>query len=227
MSQPENASRDAPMIKDPRDSALCMRNVRYDPLRFPARRAGGLSVPPHADPGNERSPGSRTGDIQIRNGEIRMERDTTQAKVLLSVAAVCAMLVGCAAQPISIERVNCNVGSCDADVHVEVKFGTCTVSAPDIDNYGSNNIFWNIDQASKDLGYRYPDEAVQLGIYLKSPAPIGCQNPSGVFDSPQRQTDWKFKLHDKGNRGTYCYGVYVVRDTPPSPCVYDPQIVNH
>ena len=156
-----------------------------------------------------------------------MERDITQAKVLVSVAAVCAMLVGCAVQPISIARVTCNGGSCDADVHVDVRFGSCTVSAPDIDNYGSNNIIWTIDASSKALGYKYPDEAVQLGIYLKSPPPSGCLDPTGVFDSPARINDWKFKLHDKGNVGTYCYGVYVVRDTPPSPCIYDPQVVNH
>jgi hypothetical protein len=157
-----------------------------------------------------------------------METDTTPAKVLLSMVAVCGVLLAaCATPPMSIARVNCNGGSCDADVHVDVRLGTCTVSAPDIDNYGSNNIFWTIDASSKALGYKFPDEAVQLGIYLKSPPPSGCQPPSGVFDSPQRLNDWKFKLHDRGNLGTYCYGVYVVRDTPPSPCTYDPSIVNH
>jgi hypothetical protein len=155
-----------------------------------------------------------------------MERDTAPAKVLLSVAAVCAMLLGGCATPEPIAPLRCTGGQCDADVHVDVRLGTCAVSAPNIDNMGSNNISWNIDQASKDLGYRFPDEAVQLGIYLKSPPPSGCKAPEGVFDSPH-QSKWKFTLHNKGTAGTYCYGVYVVRDTPPSPCTYDPQIVNN
>ena len=155
-----------------------------------------------------------------------MKRAITPAKILLQVAAACAMLVGCAT-PTPLARVNCNGGSCEVDVHVDVQGSSCTVSGPDIDNYGSNNIFWNIDASSKAAGYKFPDEAVQLGIYLKSPPPSGCQKPDGVFDSAKRENDWKFKLHDKGNPGTYCYGVYVVRDTPPSPCTYDPSIVNH
>jgi hypothetical protein len=115
-------------------------------------------------------------------------------------------------------------------VHVEIQSSTsCTVTGSDIDNTGANNIFWTIDASSRALGYKFPDEAVALGIYLKSPPPSGsgCLDPSGVFDSPQRQNDWKFKLHDKGTPGKYCYGIYVVRGMPPSPCLYDPSIVNH
>lgn len=155
-----------------------------------------------------------------------MKRAITPAKILLQVAAACAMLVGCAT-PTPLARVNCNGGSCEVDVHVDVQGSSCTVSGPDIDNYGSNNIFWNIDAASKGLGYRYPDDSVHLGISLKNPPPSGCMAPGSVFDSPQRQNNWKFKWHNKGTAGTYCYGIYVVRDTPPSPCTYDPQIVNN
>jgi hypothetical protein len=118
--------------------------------------------------------------------------------------------------------VNCNGGSCNVDVHVE----NCTVSAPDIDNYGSNNIFWTIDAPSRAAGYKFPDPAVHLGVWLKNPPPTGCLTPDGVFDSPDRQNDWKFKLHNNGIRGTYCYGVMVVQGSNTCPPL-DPQINNH
>ena len=153
-----------------------------------------------------------------------MKRDRTPAKLLLSVAAVCALLVGCATPKFELERVKCNTGNCDASVHVDPI--TCEVSGSDIDNWGSNNITWTIDQSSQARGFKFSDQAVHLGIFLKPPSPFGCQDAQGVFDSPQ-QTDKKFKLHNKGNQGTYCYGIYVVRDSPPSSCMYDPSIVNH
>jgi hypothetical protein len=155
-----------------------------------------------------------------------MGRDNRAAKGLLSAAAVCAALLGCATTK-TFTPVNCNGGSCDVDVHVDIQGSTCTVSAPDINNTGANNIFWNIDRASKDAGYRFPATAVHAGVWIKDPPPSGCKPPDNVFDSPDRQTDWKFKLHNKGTRGTYCYGVQVVRNSAPTPCTLDPQIVNN
>src|SRR5262249_33748898 len=117
--------------------------------------------------------------------------------------------------------VTCNGGRCDVDVHVE----NCTVSAPNIDNTGANNIFWNLDAASRQAGYKFPDESVHLGIWIKSPPPLGCISGDGVFDSPERQSDSKFKLHNKGTPGTYCYGVTVVKGS--TTCTLDPSIANH
>ena len=154
-----------------------------------------------------------------------MDRDSTPAKVLLITVAVCATLLGCATPMLA--AVPCTGGQCSVDVHVDVQGGSCTVSAPDIDNTGANNIFWNIDAASKNLGYKFPDNPAQPGIFLKSPPPTGCQAAGAVFDLPDRQNDWRFKWHNKGTPGTYCYGVRVVRNSAPTPCTLDPQIVNH
>jgi hypothetical protein len=120
-----------------------------------------------------------------------------------------------------------NAGRCEVDVHVDIQHGTCTVSAPDIDNTGAKNIFWTIDATSRAAGYKFPDEAMHLGVWIKNPPPSGCLAADGVFDSPERQNDWKFKLHNKGTPGIYCYGVQVVRNSAPTPCTLDPQIINH
>jgi len=109
-------------------------------------------------------------------------------------------------------------------VHVEIHGSTCTVSAPNIENTGANNIFWNIDRASQDAGYKFPDGT--RGVSFKSPPPSGCIAAGSVFDSPDRQNDQKFKWHNNGTRGTYCYGVQVVRSAAPTTCTLDPQIVN-
>ena len=109
-------------------------------------------------------------------------------------------------------------------MHIE----NCVITAPDIDNTGANNIFWNIDNASKHAGYTFA--AGTAGVTLKNAAPSGCVAPGGVFDSPDRQNNWKFKWHNKGNPGTYCYGVQIVNTTttPPQTCTpLDPSIVNH
>jgi hypothetical protein len=142
-------------------------------------------------------------------------------KGLICAVAVCSGLLGCAT-PKFLPPVNCKGGSCDVDVHVE----NCTVTAPKIDNYGANNIFWTLDRESREAGYKFPDEAVHLGVWLKSPPPIECIPADGVFDSPQRLNDWKFKLHNKGTPGTYCYGVTVVKGSTTCPPL-DPSIVNH
>ena len=145
------------------------------------------------------------------------------SKALLLAAVVCAGLVGCAT-PKFLAPVPCSGGRCDVDVHVDVSGSTCTVSAPDINNTGANNIFWNIDRESKDAGYKFPDGTG--GVFFKNPPPSGCIAAGSVFDSPERLNDHKFKWHDKGTRGTYCYGVQVVRNSAPTPCTLDPQIVN-
>jgi hypothetical protein len=142
-------------------------------------------------------------------------------KSLLCAAAVIAGLMGCA-PPRGLTAANCTGGHCDVDVYVD----NCVINAPKIDNTGANNIDWNI----KSSGYAFPDEAVHLGVWLKSPLSSGCASPNGVFDSPKRQSDTTFRLHNKGNPGTYCYGVQVVNTTttPPTTCPdLDPQIVNH
>ncbi len=145
------------------------------------------------------------------------------ARSLICGGVLIAGLMGCAG-PKALAPVVCNGGRCDIDVHVE----NCVITAPDIDNTGANNIFWNIDAASRRAGYKYPAVAVHLGVWLKDPPPSGCIAPGNVFDSPDRQNDGKFKLHNNGNRGTYCYGVQVVNPTtaPPQTCTLDPQIIN-
>ncbi len=155
-----------------------------------------------------------------------MKPNGTRAGIRLSVAVVCAALAGCAT-PQFLSPVPCSGGRCDVDVHVEIQGGTCKVTAPDIDNTGANNIFWNIDASSKLLGYRFSNDPAQPGIFLKNPPPSGCQAPGNVFDSPDRQNDSRFKWHNKGTPGTYCYGVRVVRNSAPTPCILDPQIVNN
>jgi len=142
------------------------------------------------------------------------------AKCLICVLLMIAGLAGCATS-LAPERVSCNGGRCNVDIHVD----NCTISAPDIDNFGANNIFWNIDAASKRAGYTFPDDAVHPGVSLKNPPPSGCANPEGVFDSPEQLNKWKFKWHNKGTRGTYCYGVRVVNGA--TTCTLDPFVVNH
>ena len=140
------------------------------------------------------------------------------------MTAVCALMVGCATQKFELERVKCNTGNCDASVHVNPI--TCEVSGSEIDNWGSNNITWTIDQQSQAAGFKFPNASARWGIFLKPASPFGCHDAGGVFDSPN-QNDKMFKLHNNGKPGTYCYGIYVVRDSPPSSCTYDPSIVNH
>ena len=150
-----------------------------------------------------------------------MGANTRPGKALVFAAAVCAGLAGCATP--KLMAVPCNGGRCEVDVHVTVSGRTCTVSAPDIENKGSNNIFWNIDDESKRLGYKFP--AGTGGVFFKSPTGT-CAAAGSVFDLPERLNDHKFKWHDKGTLGTYCYGVTVVRNSAPTPCTLDPQIVN-
>ena len=140
-------------------------------------------------------------------------------KSLICAAVVTAVLMGCAG-PNALAPVDCSAGSCDVDIHVD----NCVVTAPDINNTGANNIFWTLDKPSRDAGYKFPDEAAHLGVWIKSPPPSGCIAADGVFDEPKRQNDWKFKLHDKGTPGIYCYGVTVVKGS--STCTLDPSIVN-
>jgi hypothetical protein len=142
-------------------------------------------------------------------------------KGLLSAAAVSAALLGCAttAAPPGA-RVNCDTGSgaCDVPIHVG---GNCSITAPDVDVFGEKNIFWVIDQDSVQAGYKFPDSAVHLGVWIKDP-------PRGQFDSPDRQNDRRFKLHDKNaadGKGSFRYGVQVVNGS--TTCTLDPFIVNH
>ena len=141
-------------------------------------------------------------------------------KSLICGAVLIAGLIGCAG-PRALAPVVCNSGRCDVDVQVT----DCVITTSDIDNTGANNIFWNISSP----GYAFPDETVHLGVWLKNPPPSGCDSPVDVFKDPKRQSNTQFKLHDKGTRGTYCYGVTVVKTTttPPTMCPsLDPSIVN-
>jgi len=156
-----------------------------------------------------------------RGGHQGKGENTMTMKSLICAAAVLSGL-GCAT-PQAL-AVACNGGSCNVDVHIE----NCVITAPDIDNTGANNIFWNIDNASKQAGYTFA--AGIAGVTLKDPPPSGCTAAGAVFDSPDRLNNWKFKLHNKGNLGTYCYGVQIVdvTTTPPRACPpLDPSIVNH
>ena len=139
-------------------------------------------------------------------------------KALIYAVALTVGLQGCAAQIASPPgRKDCdNSGSCKVDVHV---FG-CTVTAPDfIDVYTATNIFWELDQSSRDNGWSFPDDPVLKGIWIKDP-------PQGQFDSPDRQSDWRYKLHDKNSvPGSFKYGVRVAKGTQI--CELDPAIVNH
>jgi len=142
-------------------------------------------------------------------------------KVVIA-AAVFAGLLGCAAfvpmspPPPPPARVDCgNTGACPVVVHVE----GCTVTAPDIDVRVATNIFWELDQASRDNGWSFPNDPALRGIWIKDA-------PRGLFVDPDRQSDWRYKLHDKNDvKGTYQYGVRVVKGS--FTCESDPQIVNH
>jgi hypothetical protein len=132
------------------------------------------------------------------------------------VGAVFVALLGCTTLAPPAARVNCgNSGSCDVSVHVK----DCVITAPDVDVFVATNIFWNIDQASLQDGYKYPPDPPP-GIWIKDGNP-------GQFESPQRLSDGKFKLHDKNTApGTSRYGVRVVRGSTTCPDL-DPSIVNH
>lgn len=139
------------------------------------------------------------------------------SKRLIFVVAVIVGLLGCVTQTASAPPpVNCgNSGSCKVDVHVE----GCTVTAPDIDVFVATNIFWELDEATRRNGFSFPNDPVQKGIWIKDP-------PQGQFDSPDRQSDWRFKLHNKNTvKGTFRYGVRVVKGSIT--CELDPQIQNH
>ena len=141
-------------------------------------------------------------------------------KGLLSAAAVCVALLGCAtavAPPSA--RVNCNSGSCTIPIHVE----NCVITAPDVDVFAQSvNLFWEIDQASAHAGYKFPPIAMHLGVWIKD-------DPKGEFEQPDRLNDRKFKLHDKNTsagKGSYRYGVRVMKDSATCPDL-DPFVVNH
>jgi len=134
---------------------------------------------------------------------------------LICAGALCLGILGCATLAPPGARKDCHSGQCDVDVHVE----NCVITAPDVHVFESTNIFWNIDQASMQAGYKYPPDPPP-GIWIKDGNP-------GQFDSPQRLNDGKFKLHDKNTaKGTSRYGVRVERGSNTCPDL-DPSIVNH
>jgi hypothetical protein len=138
-------------------------------------------------------------------------------KRLIFAVAVIAGLLGCATRIApTAEPVNCgNSGECKVVVHVE----GCTVSAPNVDVYTATNIFWELDRVSRGDGWSFPDDPVLKGIWIKDP-------PQGQFVLPDRQSEWRFKLHDKNEvKGTFRYGVRVVKGSIM--CELDPSIVNH
>lgn len=142
------------------------------------------------------------------------------APKIVIAAAVFAGLLGCATSPPPPPpppaRKDCgNSGMCTVVVHVK----GCTITAPDIDVYVATNIFWELDRTTKDDGWSFTDEVVKRGIWIKDA-------PQGQFVDPDRQNDWKYKLHDKNDvKGTFNYGVRVVKGSIF--CELDPQIVNH
>jgi hypothetical protein len=133
---------------------------------------------------------------------------------------VCATLLGCAT-PVAppTARFNCNSGNCTIPVHVE----NCVITAPDVDVFGeSRNLVWEIDQASSQAGYTFPQLVVHLGVWIKD-------DPKGQFELPERQTERRFKLHDKNSdagKGHFRYGVRVMKGSTACPDL-DPSIVNH
>ena len=138
------------------------------------------------------------------------------SKVPICAIAVFAGLQGFITSNALAAAVNCgNTGSCDVDVHVE----NCVITAPDIDVFVATNIFWNIDQASKQAGYKYPAGPARPGVFMKDA-------PQGQFD-PERLNDWKYKVHDRNTaKGTFHYGVRVVKGSTTCPDL-DPSVVNH
>jgi hypothetical protein len=140
------------------------------------------------------------------------------APKIVIAAAVFAGLLGCKSQLAPpVAQIDCRGGNCKADVHIEV----CAITAPNIDVYGENNIFWELDQASKDNGYHFPELIEHHGIWIKG-------DSKGQFE-PERVNDWKFKLHDKNNadgKGTFNYGVQLMKGSVVCPDL-DPTIVNH
>jgi len=127
--------------------------------------------------------------------------------------SVCALLLGCATFAPPSARVNCNSGQCNVDVHVE----NCVITAPDVHVFQATNIFWNIDQASKQAGYKYPNDSARPGIWVKQ----------GPLPPPERQNDWTYKLHDNNqDKGAFPYGVRVVKGSAACSDL-DPSIVNH
>ena len=143
-------------------------------------------------------------------------------KRLIFAVAVSAGLLGCATHvaptemPPPATRVDCdNSGACTVVVQVRA----CTVSAPDVHVFTATNIFWELDKVSRDDGWSFPNDPVFRGIWIKDP-------PQGQFVSPDRQAEWKFKLHDKNEvKATFSYGVRVVKGS--FMCESDPSIVNH
>jgi hypothetical protein len=145
----------------------------------------------------------------------------TKRLIAAGAAVVFAGLLGCKAlapPPSPSGRADCRGGNCKIDVHIEV----CAITAPNIDVYGENNIFWELDQASKDNGYHFPELIEHHGVWIKD-------DPKHQFDQPERVNDWKFKLHDKNDKdgkGTFNYGVQLVKGSIVCPDL-DPTIVNH
>lgn len=139
-------------------------------------------------------------------------------KALIFAAALIAGLSGCAAQltPSTPPPVDCdNSGACKVVVQVD----GCPVRAPDVNVFSATNIFWELDQQARDNGWSFPDTLAAPAIWIKDP-------PQGQFDSPDRQSEWRYKLHDKNNvKGTFRYGVRVVKGSIL--CELDPTIVNH
>jgi hypothetical protein len=136
-------------------------------------------------------------------------------KRLICVGAICVGLLGCATLAPPGARKDCNSGQCDVDVHVE----NCVITAPDVHVFQATNIFWNIDQASTQAGYKYPEDPARPGIWIKDP-------PQGQFE-PERQNDGRYKMHDKNTvKASFRYGVRVVRGGATCPDL-DPTIVNH
>ena len=135
--------------------------------------------------------------------------------VVVAVAGVC--LTGCASMDGGggiTTSDPCNAGACKVSVDVT----SCVITpTPDpLPVKGENNIFWDLTFMSSF--YRFTDD----GVKLKTSSP--------VFDSAEKLSDKKFKMHDKGTPGSYPYAIKVQRwkmfegwtDCP----LLDPTIIN-
>jgi len=148
----------------------------------------------------------------------------TKGLIGAAAAAVFAGLLGCNPNafppPPPGSRADCKGGgNCTVVIHLDVC--TYTVVPKILDVYGENNIFWELDKATQDAGYHFPELIEHHGILIK-------KDPTHQFGQPERQNDWKFKLHDKNNdegKGSFDYAIQVIKGSIP--CDLDPTIVNH
>ena len=87
----------------------------------------------------------------------------------------------------------CNAGECK--VAVDVTNCVITPKPDPLPVHGENNIFWELKWSWM---YRFQDDNA---VKLKTESP--------VFDGAKKLNDSTFKMHDKGDKGTYPYAIKV------------------